>query len=104
MILRADRGTKNTDIAFLQPFYEISMMILLRTCMANLLLTKFVYLNLYLFVSINHVQTSVLRLGGGNFKRTLHNGGWIILRCENYSVSCRILATVTVYTGFERIR
>jgi len=53
--------------------------------MADLLLTKFVYLNLYLFVSINHVQTSVLRLGGGNSERTLHNGGWIILRCENYS-------------------
>ena len=101
MILRADRGTEDTNIAFLQPFLRDQhddSFAKERSCQST---SNQVCLNSYLFVSINHVQT---RLGEGNSERTLHNGGWIILRCENYSVSCWILAIVTMHTGFERIR
>ena len=70
--------------------------------MVDPLPTKFVYLDLYLLcASVNHV-CSVLRLGGANFVRMLHSGGWIFLRCKNCSVLC--YSCNCYYAGIERIR
>ena len=83
-ILRTDRGTENTNIAFLQPFLrdqhddpfakEKSFMYGRST--SNQVCLPCISL----FVCFNRAQTSVLRLGGDSSARMLRNGGWIILR------------------------